>query len=90
MINFEILTFFINVLLLLCVIFAGFFVLAGFALKHVYERRLRARLQDELNHLFLDYIPLDGEEIETITFNSDRNVSSNTRNPVHDRGPVVV
>lgn len=60
-------------------------MLAGFAIKHVYERRLRARLQDELNHLFLDYIPLEGEDIETITFNSDR---SNTNNS-NRRGAVV-
>jgi hypothetical protein len=65
--------------------FTGFFVLAGFAIKHVYERRLRARLQDELNHLFLDYIPLEGEDIETITFSSDRNNTNNNNR----RGAVV-
>eukprot|EP01039_Chlorochromonas_danica_P004699 gene4699-5147_t len=50
------------------VVFVGFFILGGCVLKYVHERRLRARLQQELNGLLFEYAPLDGNEIETIAF----------------------
>lgn len=46
----------------------GFFILGGCVLKYVHERRLRARLQQELNGLLFEYAPLEGNEIETIAF----------------------
>lgn len=43
-------------------------MLAGCMLKYLHERRLRARLQTELGGLLFDYVPMDGHEIETISF----------------------
>ena len=52
----------------LLVIILGFFAMAACLLKFLHERRLRARLQQELNGLLYDYVPMDGNEIETISF----------------------
>lgn len=46
----------------------GFFILGALALRYLQERRLRARLQVELNGLLYEYVPLEGNEIETISF----------------------
>jgi len=52
--------------------FIGFFIFGACVLKYVHERRLRARVQEELNTLFQDYIPLEGDDIETINFINDQ------------------
>ncbi len=46
----------------------GFFILAACALKYLHERRLRARLQSELNSLLYEYVSMDESDVETITF----------------------
>jgi hypothetical protein len=57
----------------------GFFVVGGCALKYYHERRVRARLQEDLNALFSDYIPLDGEEEIEIEFGNPRSPSISTK-----------
>ena len=36
--------------------------------KYVYERRLRSQLQSELNDLLYEYVSMDENDVETITF----------------------
>ena len=37
-------------------------------IKSLYRRRAQARLQEEVRNLLFEYVPLDGCELETITF----------------------
>lgn len=45
-------------------------------IRYIYYKRMQARLQEEVSALLLEYVPLEGFEMETIHFND-----SNTSNP---------
>jgi hypothetical protein len=58
----------------------AFFILAFCVFKYLHERRLRNRLQNELNSLLYEYVAMDdNSDVETITFFNSSGITGQTK-----------
>lgn len=48
-------------------------IISGCLVRYVHQRRIQERLQQEVSSLLYEYVPMDGNEVETITFNDSTN-----------------
>ena len=64
---------------------SGFFTLAGFLFKYLYERRLQAQLQTELNSLLYEYVSMDENDVETISFFNSATLMNESKTTKSDK-----
>mmetsp|Transcript_25328 Transcript_25328/g.27668 ORF Transcript_25328/g.27668 Transcript_25328/m.27668 type:complete len:101 (+) Transcript_25328:131-433(+) len=67
------------------ILFLGFFTLAGCLFKYLYERRLQAQLQTELNSLLYEYVSMDENDVETISFFNSATLMNESKTTKSDK-----
>jgi hypothetical protein len=47
---------------------------SAWLIRYIHQRRMQERLQQEVSNLLYEYVPMDGYDVETVTFgNNDKN-----------------
>lgn len=42
---------------------------SAYLVRYIHQRRMQERLQQEVSNLLYEYVPMDGYDVETVTFN---------------------
>jgi hypothetical protein len=47
---------------------------SAYLIRYVHQRRMQERLQQEVSNLLYEYVPMDGYDVEAVTF-ADKSTS---------------